>query len=153
MARKASGFKSLRSASTSAIQAELDRRRGSIGKLARERGTLAAKLARLDAEISKLGGEVPDSPAAPVAARGRRALAGRTKSGAPRKRPKNDMNLVEALKKLLTGKTMSVTEAGVAVQKAGYKTSSANFRTIVNQTLIRESGTFKKVSRGQYTAR
>ena len=37
-----------------------------------------------------------------------------------------------------------------AVQRAGYKTSSSTFRTIVNITLIK-SGRFKKVSRGQYT--
>lgn len=61
------------------------------------------------------------------------------------------MNLVEALVKVLTGRTMSVTEVTQAVQDAGYQTSSANFRTIVNQTLIK-SKAFKKVSRGKYTA-
>lgn len=62
------------------------------------------------------------------------------------------MNLVEALVKLLKGRTMSVTEMTAAVQKAGYKTTSPNFRTIVNQTLIK-SDRFKKVARGQYTAK
>ena len=72
--------------------------------------------------------------------------------GTVRKRPKNDTNLVEALAKVLKGKTMGVTEVTAAVQVAGYKTSAANFRTIVNQALIR-SELIKKVSRGQYTAK
>jgi hypothetical protein len=67
-------------------------------------------------------------------------------------RARNDMNLVESLVKVLTGKTMGVTEVADAVQRAGYKTSSPNFRTIVNQTLIK-SDKFKRVGRGQYTAK
>jgi hypothetical protein len=62
------------------------------------------------------------------------------------------MNLIEALGKVLDGKTMSVTEVSEAVQKAGYKTTSPSFRTIVNQTLI-NSGKFKRVERGKYTAK
>ena len=62
------------------------------------------------------------------------------------------MNLVEALQKTLKGKTMGVTEVTEAVQKNGYKTSAANFRTIVNQTLIKHPKTFKKIARGQYSA-
>jgi hypothetical protein len=45
-----------------------------------------------------------------------------------------------------------VTQVAAAVQKAGYKTFAANFRTIVNQTLIKNRKIFKKISRGQYTA-
>ena len=63
------------------------------------------------------------------------------------------MSLVEALTKVLTGKTLSVTEASVAVKKIGYKTKSENFRTIVNQTLIKYPNLYKKVARGQYTAK
>lgn len=47
---------------------------------------------------------------------------------------------------------MSVTEVAEAVQRQGYKTTSPSFRTIVNQTLI-NSGKFRPVSRGQYTAK
>ena len=53
----------------------------------------------------------------------------------------------------MRGKQMGVSEIAEAVQAAGYKTSSANFRTIVNQALIRETDLFKKVSRGVYTAK
>ncbi len=62
------------------------------------------------------------------------------------------MNLVEALQKLLKGRTLSVTDMTQKVQDSGYKTSAANFRTIVNQTLIKNAKTFKKISRGMYTA-
>lgn len=47
---------------------------------------------------------------------------------------------------------MDVTSIAEQVQKAGYQTSSPNFRTIVNQALI-SSGRFKRVARGQYTAK
>jgi hypothetical protein len=44
-----------------------------------------------------------------------------------------------------------VTEAAEAVQRAGYRTNSPNFRTRVNIALIR--GGFKRVGRGQYVAK
>ena len=69
-----------------------------------------------------------------------------------RRRPQNATNLVEALSKVLTEKVMSVTDVTEAVQKAGYQTTSPNFRTIVNQALI-ASGKFKRMGRGQYTAK
>ncbi|MEM9064977.1 MAG: hypothetical protein AAGB51_05750 [Planctomycetota bacterium] len=119
--------------STEALQAELRRRQRSTRSLERKRERLLEQLRDVEAELAAHG--------API-----------TASGGVRKRPKNDMNLEEALASVLTGSTMGVTEAAEAVQRAGYMTSSANFRTIVNQTLIR-SKKFKKISRGQYTAR
>lgn len=76
-----------------------------------------------------------------------------TKPRGSRKRHRNDSNLVEALQHVLSGKTMGVTEAAAAVQAAGYKTTSPNFRTIVNQTLIKHPKTFPKQGRGKYTAK
>ncbi len=135
--------------STDALRAELERREDGLAQLEAE---YDAKLAELDAlriEIESLGG-------APGAVRGRatggrRAAPVRRKAGA-RKRPKNDMNLEEALAITLKGKQMGVTEAAEAVQKNGYRTNAANFRTIVNQTLIK-SPLIKKVERGVYTAK
>ena len=63
-------------------------------------------------------------------------------TGGIRRRPRNEMNLVDSL-----------AEVTQAVQNAGYMTTAANFRTIVNQALIRENKRFKKVARGRYTAR
>lgn len=119
---------SLTSLPISQLQAELRRRQRGVGSLVRRRERLAAKLAALDEQIRDLGG-----------------------SGG-RVRPQNASSLVEALHEVLTGKTMGVTEVAEAVRKAGYKTNAANFRTIVNQALIKHKNRFKKVERGQYTA-
>jgi hypothetical protein len=44
-------------------------------------------------------------------------------------------------------------EAADAARGAGYKTRSANFRTVVNQTLLVNKDAFRKVERGKYTAK
>lgn len=146
-----------------ALHAELERRQRELGKLLTQRERLLSNLEDLDSKIESLGGGVVSTAgggggAAGGARRGRRKKAaagrprGRARAGGGRRRPRNEMNLVEALRKTLSGKTMSVTEVAEAVQREGYKTTSDNFRTIVNQTLI-NSGQFKRVARGQYTAK
>lgn len=129
MARRASSG-SLSSLPISQLQAELRRRQRGVGTLIRRRDKLMAKLAALNEQIAAAGGSV----------------------GGLRVRPQNSMNLVDALCKVLHGKTMGVTEVAEAVRKAGYNTNAANFRTIVNQALIKHKNKFKKVDRGQYTA-
>lgn len=124
---------SLTTMSIGELQAELQRRERGIRKLERRREKLLAELAQVDADLASVG-----------------ALSA---SGGVRRRPRNDMNLVDSLAAVLNGKTMSVTEVTQAVQAAGYLTTAANFRTIVNQALIREKKVFKKVARGQYTAK
>ena len=126
------------------LEAELRRRERSVVALQRRRDRLMERVNRLDRQIQELGGSSFGG--------GARGGRGGRRSDVGRLRPRNDMNLVEALAKVLSGKTMSVTEVTEAVQRAGYRTSSENFRTIVNQTLIK-SDRFKKVSRGQYTAK
>jgi CTP-dependent riboflavin kinase len=125
----------LDSLSLSDLQREIKRRERkrstAVNKLVRKRDRLAEQLAALDAEIAKHGGS--------------------TRGGA-RRRPRNEGNLAEFLEKVLKGQTMSVTEAAAAVQKAGYVTTSPNFRTIVNQMLLK-GNLFKRVGRGQYTAK
>jgi hypothetical protein len=118
------------------LHAELRRRERAVSRLQGKRKRLAARLARLDDEIAALGGAVS-----------------RGAGGGSRRRPRNDASLVDALANVLKGKTMGVTEMAEAVQKAGYATSSANFRTIVNATLIKFKDRFKRVERGQYTAK
>lgn len=134
MAKRRSG--SLAGVSVADLRREIARRQRSVGTLLRKRDRLMEKVRALDAQISELGGTV----------RGADGIVG------ARQRPKNDSNLVEALVKLLDGKTMNVTDIAQKVQEAGYQTTSENFRTIVNQTLI-NSGKFKRVARGQYTAK
>lgn len=123
--------------SLDALQDELNRR---LQDLRDERDSLKRELDRIDAQINA------------IAASGARGM-GITATGRPRKRPQNADNLVESLAKLLKRRTMSVTEMSGAVQKAGYLTTSPNFRTIVNQTLINHPKRFKRVSRGKYTAK
>lgn len=121
---------------TAEIQKELRRRSRQVGTLVRRRNRLQAKLAKLDDAIRLMGG----------------AVGGLTRAGAPRRRAKNDVSLVDALAQTLKGKTMGVTEAADAVRHSGYKTTAANFRTMVNAALIKHRKVFRKVSRGQYTA-
>lgn len=148
---------SLRSISITDLQAELQRRGGDLSKLESKRDALLAEVGEIESEISFINaalgmgrpgaarGRTPAARKAPTAGRARR-------SGSGRKRPRNEASLEVSLAKALQGKTMGVTEVANAVQKAGYKTTSPNFRTIVNQTLIR-SELIKKLGRGAYTAK
>ncbi len=119
--------------STAELQAELQRRERNVRKLERRREKLLEDLSTVEQALAEEG-----------------ALSA---AGGIRRRPRNEKNLVDSLADVLKGKEMSVTEVTQAVQQAGYMTTAANFRTIVNQALIRENKRFKKVSRGRYTAR
>lgn len=147
----------LSTASLSELQAELDRRADALRDLTDRRDQLASELADVEREIASHGGTVP-------ARRGRPRGSGRRGPGRPAgtrkkvrraggRRARNKTSLVDALQEVLTGNTMSVTEVSDAVQKAGYRTTSANFRTIVNQALLANPKVFRKVSRGKYTAK
>jgi len=115
------------------LQMEMARRGKVVNRLERRRTKLHAELAEVEAELGSFG-----------------ALSA---NGSIRRRPRNEMNLVDTLSKVLNNKTLSVTDAAQAARDAGYMTTAANFRTIVNQALIREKKVFKKVSRGQYTSK
>lgn len=154
MARRPSGLSGLTIAD---LQKEIARRARRAAGLKVKRRRLLAKLAALDALIGDGGSDEGASRGGRRGRRGekaagRRKARGGSRRGGGRKRPKNEMNLVEALQKLLKGRTLSVTDMTQKVQEAGYKTSAANFRTIVNQTLIKNGKVFRKVSRGMYTA-
>jgi len=153
MARKADGS-GLKGISITDLHAELRRRQSGAKPLIKKRETLAGRLAAIDSELATLGISVSEGSSG----RGGRVSmgmgtgTGMGNAGAGRKRPVNELNLVDSLAKILKGKTMGVSESAEAVQKAGYKTSAANFRTIVNQTLIKHKTIFKKVERGLYSA-
>ena len=137
------------------LYAELERRQ-QLADI--RRAELLAELETLD---MMMGGMSSARSAAP-----RRRGPGRppgsknkARTGRPagrRGRPKGSgggKSLVQSLHGVLRGKTMGVAEVSDAVQAAGYKTSSANFRTIVNQALINNPDKFRKVARGQYTSK
>ncbi len=146
--------------STVDLRRELERRHSRVGAIQSRRAQLAAALASLDAELNAFGEPVvvKRGPGRPPGSknkkkRGKTGRRGRRSNrGAAATRAQNTMTLTEALQGVLRGKTMGVTEVSKAVQKAGYKTNAANFRTIVNQTLIKNSKMFRKVDRGLYTA-
>lgn len=140
--RSAKSSGALGSVSTAELAREIKRRERQLDKLESKRSALLAQVDELDGEISTLGSLL-----------GRSVTSGRNGSSGPRRRPRNEQTLTQALSGVLSGVTMSVTEAAEEVQRAGYKTSADNFRTIVNQTLLREKKSFKKVARGQYTAK
>jgi hypothetical protein len=130
------------------LNAELARRRGQVVELKRHHDALAAELDGLRADLEALGS--PNGAVPRAGGRGGR----RRGPGAPRGRrmPKNKVKLPDALAAVLKGKTMSVAEAGAAVRRAGYKTNAKNFGAVVGFALT-QSGKFRRVARGRYTAK
>jgi hypothetical protein len=109
------------------LESMLRARKGELSGLQKHRDQLQKKLDAVEKRIVSLGGS----------ARG----GGRAR---------NSMSLVEALKSVLSGgKPMKVADIVDAVQRKGYSSSSANFRGIVNQTLIKEKQ-FASAGRGVY---
>lgn len=133
----------LRRIPTVELLRELERRRAMAGEYETRRAAMEKELAAIDAEIAALEG-----------ARGNGAAPRHVnRSAAARTRSANLQPLNVALQKLLTGETMSVSEAAEAVQKTGYKSNAANFQKIVNLTLLKRKDLFRRVGRGKYTAR
>jgi len=120
--------------STSDLQAELQRRRRQLPRLAKRRAKLLDQLKEVDAQIADLGGAAGKAP----------------RAGVGRKRPKNAKPLAEVMLKVMSkSKAMGVSDIAAAVKKAGYKSNAANFTSIVNQALIKDKR-FKQASRGKY---
>lgn len=113
----------------------LEDRRTEVSRLERLRSELRRKLDGVERQIAKLAG-------------GLRGLRGR-RGGT---RARNDVSLVEAIETAMrnAGKPMRVGDIVDAVQGAGYRSNSDNFRGIVNQTLIKERKRFAQASRGVY---
>ena len=68
------------------------------------------------------------------------------------KRPRNEQNLPDTIEAVMKGsgeKQMRIADIVRGVSDAGYASSSANFRGIVNQTLIKDDR-FEQVARGKY---
>jgi hypothetical protein len=118
------------------LQREIRRRERRVSGLITKRDRLIQRVEAIDREIISNGGNV----------------SGRGGRVSLRRRPRNDSNLADALVDILKNTEMSVTDVAQAVQNAGYVTTSPNFRTIVNQTLLKDSR-IKKVRRGIYTSK
>ena len=117
--------------SISQIESLLQQRRGELGKLRKQRAELERDMAKLDRKIESLGG-------------------GRSRGG----RAKNQMSLTALMDEILqkASKPMQVGDILAKVEAAGYRSSSANFRSIINQTLIKDKR-FVAASRGLYQMR
>lgn len=107
----------------------LNNRRAQLNQLVKARSRAQQKLDTIERQISRLAG---------------RAMA----NGG---RVRNEASLVQTMEGILksAGKPMPVGDIEAAVLKGGYKTNSANFRGIVNQTLIKEKQ-FNSAGRGFY---
>ena len=103
------------------------------GRLLKERKKLQARIDQVDREIQSLDG----------------AGAGRGRRGR-----RNDLPLRDVIESVLkrSSKPMRVGDIVNAVEASGYRSGSANFRGIVNQTLIKEKR-FTSPSRGLYQAK
>lgn len=138
--------RSLSNVSTGELQSELRRRVKERDKLLKKRDKLIDQIEAIDRDLDQMGIELIE-----VGAGG--GKRGGARRGGTGKRPRNEMSLVDSLHSVLKGKQMGVSELADAVQSAGYKTTSPNFRTIVNQALISNTDRFKRVERGLYTTK
>jgi hypothetical protein len=108
-------------------------RRGEMAKLTRKREKLLRQLDAVDEQIASVSGG-----------------AG-TGGGGAGSRARNKISLQEAILQVLTksGGAMSVGDILDKVSATGYRSTSANFRGIVNQTLIKDKR-FVSTGRGMY---
>ncbi len=129
---------------------EIERRRALIGTLVAQREDLTEQLNALNSEITELG-SIAGSSNGEAPRRGR----GRPKgSGKGRRAGRDGMDsLATVLQSVLRGKTMRVPEMSDAAIRIGYKSKSKNFRNVVALTMLKNKKAFKRVSRGQYTAK
>jgi hypothetical protein len=114
----------------------LNNRKSELIRLEKLRKELLKKLASVESEITKIGG------------------AAGTHRGSGRVR--NEKSLPETLEEVLRagGKPMKVGDIADAVLATGYRSNSANFRAIINQTLIKERKRFvSSGARGTYQLR
>ena len=142
------------------LMAEVERRRSMVGSLAALRDKLTTQLESINAVIDELESLVGNvDGVAPLRGPGRPKGSGRGRKrrgrgrGRGRGRRGNEQSLASVLQSVLRGKTMNVADMADAAIKAGYKSTSKNFKTVVGLTLLKSKRMFRRVSRGQYTAK
>jgi hypothetical protein len=119
--------------SVNQLQKLLRNRQNELTRLSKKRSKLQTRMHAIDRQIFALSGTG-------------RGIGGWTGGG----RARNEMSLVQTLEQVLSsGKAMRVSDIAEAVERTGYRSTSPNFRSIVNQTLIKERQ-FTSPSRGMY---
>jgi DNA-binding transcriptional MerR regulator len=118
----------------------LDQRRSDLKRLTKRRAMLQRDLAEVDREIEKISGKGGGG-------------GGARRGGGTRAR--NETNLIETLDGVLRakGQPMNIGDIVEGVLRTGYRSTSENFRGIVNQQLIKERKRFQKTGRGMYQLR
>jgi hypothetical protein len=118
------------------LESMLNDRLSQLTDLNRQRAKAIKHVDVLDAKIKQLSGA---------------ARAGGQAVG----RGHNSKSLVSTMEELLTrvGKPLGIGDIVEGVLQAGYYSKSANFRGIVNQTLIKEKKRFINVERGMYAVK
>jgi gamma-glutamyl:cysteine ligase YbdK (ATP-grasp superfamily) len=121
--------------SVSELERILNRRRAKLAQLSREKDRLERQLAVIDNKIRAVGG-------------GRQSGFTVTAGG----RARNPTSLLKTLVQVMenSAKPMSVEDILRGVLDTGYRSTSPNFRSIVNMTLIKERKKFTNVKRGVY---
>ena len=119
--------------------AELERvlevRRSELSKLTRQRSDLEKRIGAINRQIARVGG-------GSLGGGRRRGRGGRAR---------NEQSLTDTIEGVMkgSGKPMKVPDIVEGVLSSGYQSSSANFKGIVNQTLIKDKR-FQQVERGVY---
>ena len=136
MARPASGT----NLSIAQLQRVLQEKQSEVQKLMGQRADLQKRMNLIDRHIERLGGG--------GALNGLRRGGG---GGVVGVRARNSRSLLDVMEGVLrdNGKAMRVPEIMDAVLATGYRSGSANFRGIINQTLIKDKR-FGQVQRGVY---
>lgn len=118
-----------KSHSISELRALLGEQRKRRAQLLGDRKKFQAKIDQVDREIAMLDGQ----------------------EGAAGGRSRNDKSLPDVIESVLkkSGKPMKVGDIVAGAENAGYRSSSVNFRGIVNQALIKDER-FTAASRGHY---
>ena len=135
MARPASGT----NLTIAQLQRVLNEKQSELNRLHRQRENLQRKLDLIDRQIERVDGG------------GGGTNGTRRGGGGGGKRPRNEHSLLDTIEAVLRkgGKPMKVQEILDGVMASGYRSGSANFRGIINQTLIKDKR-FGQVERGTY---
>jgi hypothetical protein len=137
MARPASGT----NLTIAQLQRVLNDKKAELDKLYRQRNQLQKKMNGLDRQIERVNG----------GADGLRLGRGMAGGGGGGTRARNEHSLLDTIEGVLrsAGKPLKVGDIMDGVLATGYRSGSANFRGIINQTLIKDKR-FGQVERGTY---